>query len=824
MFPRARWPFLALALEPAIHLDREEDEAFLRVWNATRASLLAALPVTGEAIVEPRIEYQRVLRPAETGRRSGRTRGTYAEDDCAGPEEDTFPVSVCRARMEPMLRRALLLLVPLGLVAWLVRGVLTTSEPRNVTTAPAGMGLPSTSAQAADALASVPPTAEREAVTQDVVAPVRVRVATRASYAKEAKPVGGMAFELFAPRGDPPRPPPGNLWPPLALAAGEARLALGRTDSDGVALLELPRAAFTSSGATLRLAGRVCEPGYQANTIERLLPGNAAEFELTLVARLGATARGTVVDDAGVPVVAQVRLRFDRFQNSGPLARLLGGGAFELDFDDTFADAVLLADAGEHGTGACGGPLGFRLSPEAPPQDLRIVVSGSGILRGQLVDDLGRPAAGVSLVTLAAGLDDGHGTTAQQEPLHRELQALGGGAVYRECQSDAEGRFELRGLRDLPFVVRARIRSGSGFSLLLTPIPVLPAGQELRLLLARPHLVVRLLDPEGEAWARAGVEAALAESLFHDAPSKWPAEPRVFVHPCARDASEVELVGQFVAGRRVRADELVFEVPDDARYLVGAYGGGFDGSAQVVEVPSGASGVPVLLRASVGDARGTLVLRVSSGGKLIDPGSLELGVESVPHGLLLLTPERASMATSFSLPPGRYRLFAAGVGQTDFQHGILWQARVGGRAELELDLAAGETQEHTLELEPGARLDVTLVGETRPEDVANLVARSPYLALPENADALARAAAASELVLVRPGRRPEPVYFRAHAFEGTSAAGEHLIAGWPLGASQRSEELPSGRFTLVARLPGGRELRREVELFPGVTTPLTLEF
>jgi hypothetical protein len=46
----------------------------------------------------------------------------------------------------------------------------------------------------------------------------------------------------------------------------------------------------------------------------------------------------------------------------------------------------------------------------------------------------------------------------------------------------------------------------------------------------------------------------------------------------------------------------------------------------------------------------------------------------------------------------------------------------------------------------------------------------------------------------------------------------------PIGSTQRSELLPTGRWTLVARLADGREQRVELELVSGVVVPVKLTF
>lgn len=89
---------------------------------------------------------------------------------------------------------------------------------------------------------------------------------------------------------------------------------------------------------------------------------------------------------------------------------------------------------------------------------------------------------------------------------------------------------------------------------------------------------------------------------------------------------------------------------------------------------------------------------------------------------------------------------------------------------------------------------------------------------------LQRLARSAEVELRAPGRRPVPVQRVAFLGGGTSGAGSHLTTRFELNTTVETELLPAGRFTLVARLPGGRVARAPVELLPGQTTAVTLRF
>ncbi len=500
----------------------------------------------------------------------------------------------------------------------------------------------------------------------------------------------------------------------------------------------------------------------------------------------------------------------------------LAEGAFELHLAEGVVDGVLLADADEAGTGCLGG---VELTLEAPRQDLEVVVRGAGSIRGRVTDASGAPAAGLALCVLLAELDD----AARPDPAFDDtLHALEGlGRTRVLLLTDPDGRFEARGLRPEPYFVLAG--TGAKFSQRLTPRPILANGDELELRLARPHLAVRLRGPKGEPWSADPLVLRRPEGGLRSLPSAWPSSPTVMVFPCTPTDQEAGVLGDALEGTLIALDEAVYEVPDGARYLVGAMGAAFDGSLQVVEVPPGASRVPVELQARSMGEFGAVSVRVLHAGRELSGDvrdNLEVSLESGPTAARLLErdPYRGRAPFVFRAPAGTYRVVAAGKAYTDYQHGTLMVPRAMGRSEAECVLIPGTTQDLVLELDDGARLELELMGEASEADRRSVLTSYPWLADPEHAAQLASWAARAELALVHGGRRPEPVLFSGPDYQGTSAAGVHLKSGWPLGQVHRSEILPTGRYTLLARLPGGRAARVEVELRAGATTAVKLEF
>jgi hypothetical protein len=274
-----------------------------------------------------------------------------------------------------------------------------------------------------------------------------------------------------------------------------------------------------------------------------------------------------------------------------------------------------------------------------------------------------------------------------------------------------------------------------------------------------------------------------------------------------------------------------YEVVEGARYLVGAIGPGFDGSLREVDVPRGKDRVVVDLHAQDLGELALLSVRVFHRGHELDGGMDEdpfaLQLEGREGNVLLSVPCDVLRAPfQLRAPAGDYRLVVEGRAGTNFPHGYVERVRLLGRCERVLRLVAGDRQEVELEIGEGAKLEVTLVGQAEDADVrAAWEGASPGARMEEVQDREAeRRSALAQLYLVADDRRREPVLLLTRAMEGTSAGGLHLLDQWPLGETSVSECLSAGRHTLIARLPGGREARAEVDLREGRTTPVRLRF
>lgn len=741
----------------------------------------------------------------------------------------------------------------LALVLWRAGGERASTTRSETVARPAASDPPVPESTAPPPARAAP--AARVALEPEAVDPrkpeplVTVRVRSVVHFGKDAAAVPEIAFQIIAARESTTARTQPDLWsrfPPVPITPADPPIAAGRTDARGEALLDLDRSQVRADPDGLPLVCvRVVEPGYQ----QQVFFGRAAKdepgvLEVLIQARRGATARGRVVDVRGAPVDAEVRLcRWMKGVRNrlepGRRARLLAGGWFELHFDEAIVGGHVLAEAGDLGTG-CARDL--DLSLDAPPQDLRVVVRGEGAVRGRIVDASGAPAAGLDVLVMLAELDDERGSSVPPEPAASLRRLEGAGQLWVMTRTDPTGKFTALGLRPEPCVVRARIgQTWGAYPLLLTSLPVEADGAELALRVARPTLVVRLLDVDGRTWSSLAAENPAFASLgrlgsrFAGSTTDWPVKPTVSVFPCVVEDGQPCIVGDRLEGRPLDTGDGVFEVQEGARYLVSARGPGFDGIPREVEVPPGSGPVVVELRARDLGELGTITVRVVHAGSELtggyggEPFGLRLETFSPVTLLALHDTEQSSASFVFRAPAGTYRVVAEGRTATEFHHGTVTRRRALGRSEAEVVLRAGAREEVLLDLAEGARLEVTLVGEVTEADVAAARAANPWLAdrmtdvVAAEAE-VARRAALAELHLVEPGRPREPVLRVDLAYSGSSAAGQHLLTQWPLGETRVSEVLPCGRHSLVARLPGGRTARAEVELVSGTTAKVTLRF
>jgi hypothetical protein len=375
-------------------------------------------------------------------------------------------------------------------------------------------------------------------------------------------------------------------------------------------------------------------------------------------------------------------------------------------------------------------------------------------------------------------------------------------------------------------------------------------GPEVDTRSAGASVLVRVFDASGAAWTEAPCFGPL--DLGRPLGAEWPATVRVlaferddlgdrgwaageplpslWLHRSSDPFSMQAGRDAFARNALLGPGETELDVVPGARYLVGAMGPGFDGSLREVEVPRAGGRVVVDLHARDLGELGTVAVRVRHRNREIGGRGwpLDVTLRSIEGDACLLALDTNASAPPLVLhaPAGAYRIAVEGRADVNW-HGVVWHPREAGRAEREIELAPGQTTDVELDIGDGARLEVSVDGApTEADRLAVWGGRFvPYVA---SGDVAAREAATerlagqAQLYLVSDDRRREPVLFLEEAWAGTSAAGLHLNDRWLLGTTHLSECLPAGRYTLVARLPGGREARAEVELLEGSTTPVFL--
>jgi len=458
----------------------------------------------------------------------------------------------------------------------------------------------------------------------------------------------------------------------------------------------------------------------------------------------------------------------------------------------------------------------FEVDWSAPPADvIEVRLTGSGALRGRVVDAHGGPAAGVVLRAELAGASEfGEGMWAPRESWLNARWGEALGTPATGTVTDGEGRFSLGGLRPEAYHVFA----GSSR---LTAEPVPADGRALCFEVSRPHLVVRVRDGAGQRDAALEVRARHGD---RGAPDEFPERPRLVVlgvEPGTPDP------GGF---RPLDVDEFVVPVQEASEYLVGVLSRDRPWQPERVSVPPGATRVDVtlLLAAPVGSATLELTAVDRTGAPV--QGGRRLSFEDLESGLGVVEREAWTSLPNawpvrFTLPAGRHRVRVGGSLVSSGHHGAYSTPRVGA-AEREITLAPGETRSLTLEVGAGARLRVQATGAP---DAADRQAAEKWGSddqTPERrALYLEYWAGVADLDLEEPGRLHTWIECELEAPAPAKYRGTVDRAfGVPLGESVLTNVLPAGRYTLVGTLVGGRRVERDIELFDGVTTEVTLDF
>ena len=616
------------------------------------------------------------------------------------------------------------------------------------------------------------------------------------------------------------------------------------TDERGLARFDVPRRALDALGpggspaVWARSRGAGLLPRSVLHTVP---PAEAPDLDMQLVAQAGALIRGRVVGPDGRPAAAMLQAWS---ADTSHFVSVAGGrtdaeGHFEIECR-TEGTLTLLAEAGtpepdaqtevrskEHLDLGTGASAPFVVAFGEPTPFVEVHISGPGVLRGRVRDDDGRPAAGLDLLALVAALDDERGSFRLDRDRHAAAQLEGRGHVWVTTTTDAEGAFEIRGLRSDLYNLRARDQgegSATGYPELLTPRPIPSQGQTLDLRLTRTYLAIHVRDARGGLPEQEILSLPPTRWSQRDA---WPAELTLQVTLAPTEARQVVPTRrQYLWARPVGPGEFVTELPRDAfvGLDVALFGDGRRWSSRRLDVPAGAGRVDVSLVIPERQPSGSLGLDVvdAHGAPLVD--HLRVRILEPRGGTVMLDTEGAHLdeddwPLERDLPAGEYVLHVAGTAWVDSHHGTLVAPREHGDCEVPLVIAPGRRTPVRAVLSEVARLDVKLVGSVGDDDRAAIRRQRPDLA-EQHVEAWAREVT---LWLERDGRWCEPVQFVRALGEGTGFGDRRLFSTLELGTQGLSELVAPGDYTLAARRLGGRVWLQSVRLAPGQTLAVTID-
>lgn len=629
----------------------------------------------------------------------------------------------------------------------------------------------------------------------------------------------------------------GHSGGPYAPALAETLL-----DAEGLGQVAIPWAAIDAvrDHEEPRLWSMAQAPGVLPKRAAALLPATSDEVKaMKVYVEAGVRLEGRLVDVDGRPVagrVVAVRIQEDGSRQQTDRATVRGDGAFALDLDKRGTHRVLAEGTsdpeGLRGFSSHGGnvDLGTGISESldidfaSTPEPMVITVSGPGVLRGRVTSAGGEPASGLFLSVTPVDLDGLTGGDLWAASQARQLE--GRGVAQASRQADVDGRFEFRGLRDEPYLVRARLigEFEDEFPTLLTPGGVPPNGSFLELRFARPHLVVSLVGMDGRPFEG---DVEVLRSRRYAMPDEWP-DTLMLAVTVPVDATAGLRSEPVVPGRALGGGAFVYEPSGVESVLVGVMGSGVPYHPALVTL-TGADGGDhheLVVPDPVPSGRIVLHGEDAEGGplddsiriRLFDPATGEPLVDA--DGTAWFSREW-EWPVEFEVPAGRYRLRVDDAPSIETQHGTLRAAREFGAFEQDVTVIPGGTHEVSFRLDHGARIRLALEGDVLEADAEAVRAQTPG-AHDGYVDYWAQRA---DVMLVQAGRRAIGVHFRdTEMFRGTSAAGTHLIPLLPLGEEAVSEALPAGTYRLEARMPGGRVAARDVVLQPGVTLDVRLRF
>lgn len=376
-----------------------------------------------------------------------------------------------------------------------------------------------------------------------------------------------------------PKPPAPGKTLEIGVAANTRELgqtlATVVTDAQGLARAELPWSALAALGDVRRpqVWVRSSGPGMIKRWVIVTAPDSPGEeLEISLETQPGLVVQGTLLGPDGEPVAGWIhdntlgeqgwtqrfvsRAEADGFFR-GELHHegahmLFGRGTADADTRNRITNAQY-----ELGSGVS---EPFEVAFDTPLPPIIVRLSGPGRLEGLVVDDDGRPAAGLQLsaeVVGANGSPDVY-TTTHDIGAYQEREGRGHRQV--NTVTDDRGAFVVRGLRSDLYQLWATIDGGSRSPRqLLTEYPVSSMGPPLTLRLTRPHLAIHVRRADGSLPdetlqpLRVSRRSALDEWLEH---------PGLLVTVAPEDVAAAGWSGPHLSARATSPGEFVVELHD----------------------------------------------------------------------------------------------------------------------------------------------------------------------------------------------------------------------------------------------------------------------
>lgn len=614
------------------------------------------------------------------------------------------------------------------------------------------------------------------------------------------------------------------------LSEGEEAYSVeGRTDGAGEARFFVPpevlERAREDSG--VRLEFRPSLEGLQRRFVEVVPRRNLRGVYRTIIKlRSGCSVVGYVLG-AGEPVTG-ARIRGEYPGKPGRSPRISAeqslDGRFHLHFEDVETPSRITAERKGSGTAVLDGVVPSEHS--ADDDLLLIQLNGHGVVRGQVVDALGDPFAGIKIIVehQESGI---RGSPEYRPPSRLEGADEGMGHLGASVFSDSEGRFEASGLLDGDYYVYAWHRALAGGYALLTETPISSDGHLATFRVEAPTLVVHLLDASGAPY-RGSCEGGYRRGFGH--PEWFQAWPENLEILCLLREESLSTHCSYPAshgGVPLGDGRWSFSVLSGTDYEVGVCGPGRPWSPVAVRSPSDGRAHHLWIRVPDALGQGSLsVTLLDEFGEIAEGHAWVRVLDAVSERVLI---RRLNYRQSggpwpirIMLPEGSYIVEGLGANRESESDGSIVRFKECGGARAPVSIRADTTEFLTMTLPVGGRVRLFVGGEPGEHDFSD-----PQRVVEFNSEgdpgAVDRQALLARTVLRRGSGTPQFLEF-PHVEPARPEPRNHAVPGVLLGTRATSLPVPAGRYELIAFLPDRRSVSRMIDVVDGETLDAVLEF